>query len=389
MNYKEFLKNDILPVWADISQDFTNGGVFTGFDREHTPKGDGKNLMCQGRSLWFFSMACIHLKPQKEYLDICRSIFCFLKKCTMENGKLPFSVTCDGKPVTVTKRTFYAEMYCAMGCAQYYKATKASDVKEYSEKLFDFVYGQYLSQQSTCQDEEEHRNSKCFGVHMTALMMAQAVRNAGIRCEKADEIANLAIAQMMESGFVNDDMKCVYEHAPLPGYKLIGHDAVSSCPGHIYEAAWFVMCEGELKNDDNIRLFGKKLLDYAMPCGFEKITEFIPTCFDTDKSVEENTASGNFGAFPQQEAIIAFRLAYNIFGDYKYLKMSERLEKSLHSYYERFDGIIWCGAIRKENGEYADIKPDRGHYNSPFHLERYLLLLNILQKKGNISAYMN
>ena len=389
MNYKEFLKNDILPVWIKISPDAANGGVFTRFDRKHTPKGDGKSLMSLGRSLWFFSTANIHLESGKEHLDICESIFLFLKTCTLENGKLPFSVTCDGKPLTVTKRTFYAEMYCAMGCAQYYKATKDPDVKKYCEALFNFVYEQYLSQQSTCQDEDEGRNSKCFGVHMTALMMAQAVRSSGIRRDMADEIAGLAIGQMMESGFVDDAKKCVYEHAPLSGKKLSGADAVFSCPGHIYEAAWFVMSEGELKNDDSFRLFGKKLLDYAMPFGFEKITEFIPTSFDTGKSVEENTASGRFDAFPQQEAIIAFSLAYSIFGERKYLQMAERLEKSLNSYYEKFDDIFWCGTIRKENGEYADILPERGHYNSPFHLERYLLVLDYLRKNRGIASYVN
>ena len=214
---------------------------------------------------------------------------------------------------------------------------------------------------------------------MTALMMTQSLRDAGICRDKAEKITDLAISQMQESGFVDDEKMCVYEHAPLPGHKLSGMDAVYSCTGHVYEAAWFVMHEGEVRDNTKIRLFGKKLLDYALPQGFETVTEFIPTCFDTTRSVGENTVSGIFEAFPQQEAIIAYRLAYSLFGEEKYRELADRLEKSLHSYYEKFDGIIWCGTIRTENGEYADI-PERGHHASPFHLERYLLVLDILQK---------
>lgn len=388
MNYIEFLENDILPVWIKISRDIANGGVFTNFDSEHKQKGDSKNMMCLGRSLWVFSMAYIQLTPKREYLDICKSIFLFLKKCTLEKGKLPFTVTHDGQPLVVTERTYYAEMYCAMGCAQYFKATKVLEVKDYCEKLCGFVYEQYMRQQSTSQEENANRKSKCFGLHMTVLMMTQFVRNAGIFCQKAEELASLAIKQMMESGFVDESRKCVYEHVPLPGDKLSETDATVSCPGHVYEAAWFVMVEGELKNDDRLRLFGRTLLDYAMPLGFEKKTKFIPTTFDVTNSIEQNTASGNFESFPQQEAIIAFQLAHIIFSEKKYLELADQLQQSLHSYYERFNDVIWSGGMRIENGEYADIQPVRGHYASPFHLERYLLVLGILQRNRSILPYM-
>ena len=379
MDYKKFLKNEILPVLVDILPDIENGGVFTCFSDRHTPDGDVKSLMGVGRSLWVFSMSYIHVEQRQEYLDICRSIFLFLKKCTLHNGKLPFAVSADGSPIRVTKRTFYAEMYCAMGCAQYYKATRDAEVKEYCELLFGYVYENYLRQRNTSQNEEVERNTKCFGVHMTALMMAQSIRAAGICTQKVNEIASLAISQMRTSGFVDDEKQCVYEHVSLTGEKLDGSAGTGSCTGHVYEASWFIMCEGELWDDDDLRLFGKKLLDYALPVGFEEVCEFIPTSIDTGKSIAENVSSGEFEAFPQQEAIIAYRLAHNIFGEEKHLEIADRLEASLNSYYKKFDGIMWCGDISVRGGEYV-VPPSAGRYRSPFHLERYLLVLDMLKK---------
>lgn len=379
MDYKNFLKDEILPVWVDITPDTENGGVFTYFSDRHTPDGDVKSLMSVGRTLWVFSMSYIHVEQRQEYLDICKSIFLFLQKCTLDGGKLPFAVSADGSPSWVTKRTFYAEMYCAMGCAQYYKASEDAAVKEYCELLLDYIYENYLLQQNTCQEEEEDRNSKCFGVHMTALMMAQSVRDSGICIQRADEIASLAISQMRTSGFVDDEKKCVYEHVSLTGEKLTGVIGTSSCTGHVYEASWFVMCEGELLDDDSLRLFGKKLLDYALPVGFEEVCEFIPTGIDTDKSIAENISSGEFEAFPQLEAIIAYRLAYNILGEEKYLEIADRLEASLNSYYKKFDGVMWCGDISVNDGEYV-LPPSAGRYRSPFHFERYLLVLDMLKE---------
>lgn len=388
MDYQKLLTEEILPKWLEITPDRKEGGVFTSFDREHRPKSADKNVWFLGRAMWTYALAHRLCGAKQDYLDICAHIFEFLKSCTMDDGKLPYYVNRAGEPAIWRDITYYTEMFAAMGCAQYYRISGREAVKRQTEIYMDYMYPRYLKQQQENQEEGAPVPCKCFGLHMAMLATAQFVRNAGIRVEECEHIISLALGQMLQGGFVDDENRRIYEHVSLTGEKLPGSIGVSSCPGHIYEAAWFVLSEGEVKNDDAIRALGRKLVDYAMPQGFEKITELIPTTSDLSRSVEENTASGDFLFWPQLEAVTAFRLAYNIFGEKKYLELSEKIEKTVFSYFDTFEDTIWFREIYKKDGKMVSSRETGIHINGPFHTERVLLALNALQKTGSILSYM-
>ena len=184
-----------------------------------------------------------------------------------------------------------------------------------------------------------------------------------------------------------EEKKQVNEYKPFGDEELKTWVATMSYPGHVYETAWFVLCEGEVKNDDKIREFGRKLLDYAMPEGFEEITELIPTDRNLSKPLAEDLID-TFRHWPGQEATVAFRMAHYIFGDEKYLKLSNRVEKAAFDYFaDREDGR-WYITINKSEGKVSERKTKGGHVEGPFHLERMLLALDSIQKTGNIMRYM-
>ena len=106
---------------------------------------------------------------------------------------------------------------------------------------------------------------KTFGLNMIMLNTAQFMRNAGIDEEKYDRLAKMALNEMMNGGFADDEKKIIFEHVGFDGKRLNPPYGLDSCPGHIFEAAWFVLCESEIKDDADLRAFGKKLVDYAMP----------------------------------------------------------------------------------------------------------------------------
>lgn len=388
MDYLKHLNETILPRWIELTPDTECGGTFTAFDVEQNPIKDRKNVWFFGRAMWSYSMAYRLCEPKQEYIDICEQIFPFLKKVTFLNGKLPWYVTREGEPETVRKHTYYTEMFGAMGCAQYYRVSGREDVKAQAELYMDYIHEQYMAQQNACQEEEPERESMCFGLNMAILATVQFVRNAGIRVEMCDKIAAMAIDNMMNAGYVDYENNSIVEHIPVPGKQLLPRDIGSSCPGHVYEAAWFVMCEGEVKNDDKIRQFGKKLLDCAMPAGFEKITRLIPTGNKHEWPLEQNFASGAFLGWPQQEAVIAFRLGYHMFGDKKYLELSNLIEQETFDYYAMFPKAEWFREIYKKDGKFLDYKGVGEHIYGPFHYERYLLALGTLEKTGSIMSYM-
>ncbi|MBQ6697610.1 MAG: AGE family epimerase/isomerase [Oscillospiraceae bacterium] len=392
IDYKKLLTETILPKWIEISPDYEYGGVFWIFEKEnHAPKKDtDKHIWFHGRAMWSYAMAHRICGGKQEYLDICEHIFKFMKKCTLPGGQLMMKTTRDGAPVQVMEGTYYTEMFGAMGCAQYYRICPREDIKAQAELYFDYMYDRYKAHRFTRQESNPCRISRCFGLHMAMLAAMQFVRNAGIRVEKAEELIDIALDQFKNGGFIKEDKKIINEHVAFPGFSLSDWDTNSSCPGHIYEAAWFVMSEGVVKKDSSICDLGRLMLECALPEGFEKIRAIVPTMRDARESFEKSLDSTSYLGWAQQEAALAYRLAYKIYGEEKYKKLADMFEEMIFSYYDKFEGAIWLREIVIENGEYADAKEKgvEGHINGPFHFERFLLAMGSLRDTGDILEYM-
>ena len=389
MDYWKHLTEDILPNWLKITPDLKEGGAYTDFNPDGTQKGTDKNVWFQGRALWSYAMAYRLCTPKPEYLDMCAHIYPFLKKCILENGELPFLVHRDGSPAKIRPVYYYSEMFAAMGCAQYYRICKDPNVWQTADTLFNTVFELYIKNRYTTQELPETAPVpvKTFGLHMAMLATAQFLRNAAPDPTKYDLACTMAVEEMMHGGYFEEDSGLLYEHRTLSGEPLQLPLGTISVPGHIYEAAWFVMCEGAVKQDTNILAFGKKLLDSAMPQGFASITDVIPTVCDLSRPLEESL-KGSYLAWPQQEAVIAFRLGYNLYGDKTYLTISRQIETAMRSYYTRFEGTIWIREILKEAGNWVTSVPAGNHINGPFHYERYLLAMGTLEQTGSILPYM-
>lgn len=385
MDYGTYLTEQILPHWLSISPDRTDGGLFTGFDAHGNPVNTDKNIWFQGRAMWTYAMAYRLCAPRQEYLDICEHIFRFLQ--TLPRYRLPYITDRTGNTKTFRPIYYYTEMFCAMGCAQYYRICGKPEVWELAEGYFDLIAELYEKNHTTTQEIGVQTPCKTLGLHMAMIATAQFVRNAAPDKTKYDRVIQRAIRELMTAGFVDEENRQIHEYVSLTGAPVDEKLRDCSVPGHIYEAAWFVLCEGALQNDDTIRNFGRKLLDYAMPEGFEAITDVIPTVRDLSKPLAEDLPDA-YLTWPQQELIIAFRLAYHMFGEPKYLAVSQQMENTLFSYYDRFEDSVWFQEIFKKDGILQDPSAQGIHMNGPFHFERILLALHCLQKTGSILPYL-
>ena len=222
---------------------------------------------------------------------------------------------------------------------------------------------------------------------MAMLAGAQFVRNAGIRTEKANILADACLDRMMNEPHIDDKRKMVIEELAAPG-EFLPMEKNHTCPGHVYEAAWFVMCEGEYRNDQNIKDFGRKLLDYAMPEGFEEKEQLIPTFLRPDDPWDFE-CTDNTISWPAQEAIIAYRVAYHMFGEEKYKRLSEIVEKAAMDYFADREHGRWYINIKRGLPPVKDRTDKSGHLEGPFHLERMLIGLAILAEDGSIKRYIS
>ncbi len=379
MNYKKYLIETIMPYWMNISPDDVNGGIKTFYDDNGDERDTNKNVWFLGRSMWSYALTYRLFNKNPKYLEMCEKIYKYLDKCTFDEGRLPFICTKAGKPEVFREYYYYSEAFAAIGCAQYYRVCKREDVWEKANLYYDKLFKLYISEGDHTQDYDVPVPCKTFGLNMIMLNTAQFMRNVGIDTEKYDRLARMALSEMMNGGFVDDEKGVVFEHVGFDGKKLKLPYGTDSCPGHIFEAAWFVLCEAEIKNDDKIRAFGKKLVDYAMPKEYMKITSLIPTSIDNAKPLSESV-DADFLAWPQQEAMIAYRLAYSLFGEEKYKDLFQRIKEKAFPNGGTLDEGRYV-YIGKNNRRFEHVK-------GPFHLERMLMALEILKKTDSIKEYM-
>ena len=126
-----------------------------------------------------------------------------------------------------------------------------------------------------------------------------------------------------------------------------------------------------------------------MPVGFEEKTALIPTyrSLENPDCVEDNTDS--ILSWPQQEAIVAYRLAHNIFNNERYLYLSQTIERSAYEYFADREQGRWYVSIKKGSLPVSMRNDREGHIEGPFHLERMLLALITIHEHGSIIEYIH
>ncbi|MBR3934448.1 MAG: AGE family epimerase/isomerase [Clostridia bacterium] len=386
MDYKKYLTQDILPFWLKNAIDKEFGGIMNQVDKYGNVINDEKNIWFIGRAMWSYAMAYRLAEPKEEYLNACETLFNFYDKCILPGNRLPHVTTRCGEAKSVRPVYYYSEMFAVMGCAQYYRICKNIEVWKRAVAFFDTVYDLYQKNKTTTQEIGKEYDCKTFGLHMAMLATTQFIRNAAQDKEKYNKIIDEIIFEMINGGYVDDSRKCVIEHIAMDGKMLPGDDADTFCPGHIFEAAWFVLSEGEYRSCDSYREFGKKLCTYAMPSDYEKHTEFIPTMCNLKES-PYGRDDGKYIWWPQCEAVIAYRVLYSIYGENKYLEHANRIEKSMFKSFADFESGEWYCEIDSKG---IPVTSDKGNLiKGPFHLPRFLLALISLEETGSILSYMS
>lgn len=379
MDYRKYLTDDVLKFWLEHGIDPVHGGIMTQMDACGTVTCENKSVMFAGRSLWTFAMAYQILDQKSEYLNACEQIYRHIVNCEQPDGTLPDLTDREGNMLNHQNGYTHSEMHAATGIAQYYRITEDPAHRQKAEQYFDIAdrwYRQWGPRRGGAT-----QNAKSFGLNMLVLWTAQFVRNAGIRVDACNALAKLAIEEMICGGYVDDEKCQVIEIVSQDGSPV----SAMSCPGHIYEAAWFVMCEGQIQNDDAIQAFGRKLCDYAMPEEFMTYDPFVPTSRDVQK-YPLGDPQENYVWWPQCEAIVTYRLAYHLFADEKYREMADLMEETAFAAFADRKNGEWYTAVSHSKEVSDDNKGSL--IKGPFHLPRMLLVLMCLKENGNIESYM-
>ncbi len=368
MDFKKYLTDDVLKFWLDNSIDNENGGIFTSLTKEGEIYGREKSVWFQGRALWSFCKAYNTVDKNPRYLTAAKKLYEFLPRCVDSDGRMFFTVTEDARPIQ-KRRYFFSETFAAIGCAEYYKATKEEEAWVKAEEFFDTAYSIFLNPQLTIPKlNPVNAPFKALSPVMILLNTAKELAEAGKNKEKYENIANKCCDEILHGGYFNRDLKALLEQVTFDGNF---HDSPSTRvvnPGHSLECAWFLMTCGS----DEAICTAKEIIDCTLPLGWDKTHGGIIAFTDVLGKPPIQLEWDMKLWWPQCEAIIAAGMAYDIFGEQKYCDTYNTvLDYSFKNFADRENGE-WYGYLHYDNTPSATLKGNI--FKGPFHLPRMLMM---------------
>ncbi len=382
MDYKKYLTENVLPFWLDNAIDNEQGGIFTCLDRSGRVYGTEKSVWFQGRALWTFSKAynCIERNP--AYLEAARKIYEFLPLCSDTDGRMFFTVTREGKCIQ-KRRYYFSETFAAIGCAEYYKATGDERAWAMAEKYFAVAQSCY---------DDPGKNPAKFNVAMKALspvMIMMSTARTMAQCapkpEKYQTLAKQYLQEVLHGGYLSDQVPALLENVSPDGSFCDTPTGRTVNPGHSLETAWFLMVEGLLDKNQEALDAAKRIIDITMPLGLDEkhggIIAFCDVSGNPPVALEWDMKLW----WPQNEAIIANKMAYEIFGEEQYKKQYEALVEYAFEKFADPEHGEWYGYLHYDSTVANYLKGNI--FKGPFHLPRMLMILHHMEQ-GSVIDYL-
>lgn len=385
MEFKKELLNNILPFWLNNAIDYENGGIYTQLDKKAEIYGTDKSVWFQGRALWSFCKAYNTIDKNPEYLKAADCIYSFLPKCTDKDGRMYFTVTNDGRELQ-KRRYYFSETFAAIGCAEYYKATGKEEALEKAEQYFTVAYECFKGiRKTTPKINPENQKMKALSPIMIMLSTAQTMRSLeNENKEKYNQIAGECLNEILNGGFLT-------ERGLLEGVSISGEFVDSPSgrivnPGHSLEAAWFVMLEGIITNNESVINKGMEIIDITLPLGIDKKHGGIIAFCDIDGKPPVQLEWDMKLWWPQCEAMIALRLAYLLSGKEKYLTVYEEIKSYCKENFVDNEDGEWYGYLHYDNTVSTELKGNI--FKGPFHIPRLYIIMSVLDSDSNLDKYI-
>ncbi|MBQ8657829.1 MAG: AGE family epimerase/isomerase [Clostridia bacterium] len=377
INFKDYLTKDILPFWLNNAIDEENGGIFTQLERNGTVYGTEKSVWFQGRALWVFSKAYNYIEKNDAYLYAAKKIYEFLPQCTDTDGRMFFTVAKEGAPIQ-KRRYYFSETFAAIGCAQYFKATGDMSAWDNAKKYYFTAKNCYDN--PSLNPPKLHIKAKAHSPVMIMIATSRSMAECAPTVEEKAQFCAYArkfTEEFLNGGFISEEVNAVLETVGVDGSFINTPLGRTVNPGHGLETAWFLIVEGLLENNEKALYAGKKIIDITMPIGLDTnnggIISFTDALGKPPTALEWNMKLW----WPQNEAIIANRMAYEIFKEEKYkLNYESILTYAFKSFADPEHGE-WFGYLNYDSSVSTTLKGNI--FKGPFHLPRMLMILSMFE----------
>ncbi len=366
--YREGLLEDSYSFWFPRCLDTTNGGYYTAFGRKGELLDSDKSVWAQGRIAWMLSTVYNDLEPREEFLAAARTGIDFLERhCYDTDGRMYFSVTCDGRPLR-KRRYAYSESFAAIAHAAYARAADCRQSAAKARTLFDLFTRWNFIPGLMPPKFTSTRPATGIGSRMITIATAQELRK-NLNDDSFNPWIDRCIREI-ETLFVKDDLRAVMETVGEDGAILDHFDGRTLNPGHAIEAAWFIMREGLERGSQAFIELGLRMLDYMWHRGWDAEYGGILYFRDLEGGpVQEYWHDMKFW-WPQNETIIATLLAWVLTREERYLCWYNQIHDWTYQHFPDHAYGEWYGYLHRDGGISTDLKGNM--WKSFFHLPRML-----------------
>jgi len=369
--YRDGLLNDTLPFWIRHSIDKEYGGFLFCCDRDGTIMDTDKGVWQTCRFTWLLANLYNTVENRPEWLELAKHGIDFLTRYGFDtDGRMFFHLTREGKPIR-KRRYLFSETFAAIAYSAYAKASHEQKYANKAREIFDLII-KYSSTPGLLPPKfTDTRPVKGLSFPMILIVTAQELRK-----NLDDNSYTKWIDQSIEeiqNDFMKPEQKVVMETVGKNG-EIINHfDGRMLNPGHGIEAAWFIMQEAKYRNNDpELVRIGTTILDWMWEWGWDK--EFGGIIYFRDLKgypVQEYWHDMKFW-WPQNEAIIATLMAYQLTGEKKYAEWHKMIHEWTYKLFPDPEYGEWFGYFHRDGRLSVPLKGNL--WKGPFHIPRMQLM---------------
>jgi N-acylglucosamine 2-epimerase len=371
--YRDGLLLDVLPFWLKHGIDREQGGFFTCLDRDGSVIDTDKSVWAQGRFSWLLGELYNSVDTCQEWLDLAVHGIDFLELYGFDrdgDGRMFFHLARDGKPVR-KRRYNFSESFAAIAYGEFSRATGSEKWRSKAIEIFERFVSYNNTPGAIPAKFTELRQMKSLAARISTLITAQELRSS-IDFEGANYWIDQSIEEMRNL-FVKPEQGAVMEQVGPNGEILDHFDGRLLNPGHAIEGAWFILDEAKHRGGDNdLKELGLAMLDYMWQRGWDSEYGGIFYFRDLKNLPSQEYWHDMKFWWPQNEAIIATLLAYQITGDEKYADWHKQVHDWAYRHFPDPEFGEWFGYLHQDGTLSVPLKGNL--WKGPFHIPRMQLV---------------
>ncbi|MDD2599661.1 MAG: AGE family epimerase/isomerase [Kiritimatiellae bacterium] len=365
--YRDGLLEETIPFWLKHALDRQHGGIMTSLNRDGSVLDTDKGVWVQGRFAWTLANLYNTVEQRPEWLEASRSCIDFmLAHCYDSDGRMFFHMTREGRPIR-KRRLAFSDSFAAIALGAYAKATGEEFYAQRAVQSFNTFVNHMTTPGAIPPKFTDERPMRGLAVPMITLVSAQCLRES-IDMPGATEAVDGAIKEIRDL-FMKPELKAVLENVGPNGEVYDHFDGRLITPGHAIEAAWFIMHEAKVRNNDPALIaMGTDILDWMWERGWD--TEYGGILYFRDLKhlpVQEYWHDMKFW-WPQNETIIATLLAYALTGNEKYAVWHGMIHDWSYRNFPDPEYGEWYGYLHRDGRVSTPLKGNL--WKGPFHLPR-------------------